>query len=37
MIDGYGIFGGMRIGRGNKSTWIKSAHVPLCSEKSNMT
>jgi hypothetical protein len=29
MIDEYGAFGGMRIGRGNRSTWRKPAPVPL--------
>jgi hypothetical protein len=31
MIDDYGAVDGMRIGRGNQSTWRKPAPVPLCS------
>jgi hypothetical protein len=30
MIDEYGVFGGMRIGRGNRNTLRKPAPVPLC-------
>jgi hypothetical protein len=30
MIDKYGAFGGMRIGRGNRSNRTKPAPVPLC-------
>jgi hypothetical protein len=30
MIDEYGAFGGMRIGRGNRSTRRKPARAPLC-------
>jgi hypothetical protein len=30
MIDKYGAFGGMRIGRGNPSTRRKPAQVKLC-------
>jgi hypothetical protein len=30
MIDEYGAFGGIRIGRGNQSTQRKPAPVPLC-------
>jgi hypothetical protein len=29
--DECGTFDGMRIGRGNRSTWRKPAPVPLCS------
>jgi hypothetical protein len=39
MVDEYGPVGGMRIGRGNRSTRRKPAPVPLCSLKipSNLT
>jgi hypothetical protein len=30
MVDEYGAFGGMRIGRGNRSTLSKPPLVPLC-------
>jgi hypothetical protein len=30
IIDDYGAVGGMRIDRGNQSTWRKLAPVPLC-------
>jgi hypothetical protein len=35
--DDYGAVGGMRIGRGNRSTRRKPAPVPLCPHKSHMT
>jgi hypothetical protein len=35
MIDGYGEFGGMRIGRGNRSIRRKRAPVPLCLPRSS--
>jgi hypothetical protein len=31
MMDKYGVVGGMRTGRGNRSTWSKPAPLPLCS------
>jgi hypothetical protein len=30
MMDEYGAFGEMRIGRGNRSTRRKPAQIPLC-------
>jgi hypothetical protein len=30
MVDEYGAFGGMEIGRGNRSAWGKLASMPLC-------
>jgi hypothetical protein len=30
MFNKFGAVGGMRIGRGNPSTWRKPAPVPLC-------
>jgi hypothetical protein len=32
-----GATGGMKIGRGNRSTWRKPAPVPLCHHKSHIT
>jgi hypothetical protein len=29
MIDDYGVIGGMKIGRGNRSTWRKPAPAPI--------
>jgi hypothetical protein len=29
--DECGVVGGIKIGRGNRSTWIKPAPVPFCS------
>jgi hypothetical protein len=35
--DGYGAVGGMRIGRGNRTTRRKTAPVPIYPYKSHMT